>query len=285
MADSVSGVPLLIRLRLHVQILAAFAFNALYLYDLRGICIPALNCWACPVASFACPMGALQNSMPELRVMILAPIYILGSIIVACAVLGRSMCGWLCPFGLVQDLVARARRRQAMLPRWTGYLKYLFLIVLGLILPFITYQPVFCKFCPQGALQGGIFQPLVDPSLRDFIGVFWHVKLSILAAFLVASIFIRRPFCRAFCALGAIFSLFGRLGLVGARFEPDRCVDCMLCVEVCPAGIDPRTELNGMNCVGCMECARCPFGAIDAGAVGGCRGCRRGAAADEVESI
>lgn len=271
---------LFLRMRLRVQILAAFAFNALFIYDLRGICIPALNCWACPIASFACPMGALQNSMPALRATILAPIYILGSIVLACAIMGRSMCGWLCPFGLVQDLMGRIRTHQARMPHWMGYLKYVILISMGLVLPFLTFEPVFCKFCPQGALQGGIFQPLVDPSLREWIGTFWFIKLGILAAFLVGSVFLRRPFCHSFCALGAIFSLFTRAGLLKIRYYRDKCTDCMWCVRACPAGIDPRTDLNGMNCVGCMECAKCPFAAIETGTAIGCGSCARSRTGD-----
>ena len=281
MADPKRPPSVFLRMRLRVQIMAAVAFNLLFIYDLRGICIPALNCWACPIASFACPMGALQNAMPAMRATVLAPIYVLGSIFVACAIMGRSMCGWLCPFGLVQDLLARIRRHQARMPRWTGYLKYVILIVMGLILPYLTLEPVFCKFCPQGALQGGIPQPIIEPMLRPLMGTMWYIKMGILVAFLVGAIFIRRPFCHSFCALGAIFSLFNRMGIAQIRFRRDKCVDCLWCVRACPAGIDPRTDLNGMNCVGCMECAKCPFDAIDARTAFSCGGCARPALESE----
>ncbi len=262
MAEPENRPPLFLRLRLPIQILATFAVNALFLYDLRGICVPVLNCWACPYASFACPMGALQNSMPSLRATVLAPIYILGSLLAISAILGRSMCGWLCPFGLVQDLLGRLRRRQWRMPRWMGYLKYVMLVVAGLILPYLTFTPWFCEFCPQGALQGGILQPILNPSLRAMIGTLYYVKMGILAAFLVGSVFIRRPFCHSFCALGAIFSLLNRVSLVRMEYDREKCTDCMWCVKACPAGIDPRTDLNGNACVSCMECAKCPFDAI-----------------------
>ncbi len=275
--------PLYLRVRLPVQILALIAWNALFLFDLRAVTAPALNCWASPTASFACPMGALQNSMPALRATVLAPIYILGSIFLFCAIMGRSMCGWLCPFGLVQDLFGGIRRRPWRLPRWTGYFKYLVLISLGLVIPYLTFEPMFCKLCPQGALQGGIFQPLLDPELRQFIGTLYYVKLGILAAFILGSVFIRRPFCHSFCALGAIFSLFGRIGFIRIRYHREKCVDCLWCVRACPAGIDPRTDLQGMNCVSCMECAKCPFDAIKVGIAPACKRCAEDETAGEVE--
>jgi len=262
MADGGRRPPLYLRVRIWVQFAAAFLANALFLYDLRFVCIPVLNCWACPVASFACPMGALQFGVAAMRGALLLPFYVLGSLLAVSAILGRSMCGFLCPFGLVQDLMGKLRKHKVRMPRATGYLKYVILIVLGIILPYLTFRRWFCEFCPMGALQGGIFQPIVDPDLRAWIGGWWYLKIGILAAFLVASIFIRRPFCHSFCALGAIFSLCNRVSLIRMHYVREECTDCMWCVNACPAGIDPRTDLEGMNCIKCMECAKCPFDAI-----------------------
>ena len=282
MADGSSRPPLYLRVRLWVQFVAALLVNASFVYQAKGVCVPVLNCWSCPVASFACPMGALQSGVSAMRGALLLPFYALGSILAVSAVIGRSMCGFLCPFGLVQDLLGKLRKRQARMPRWMGYLKYVILIVLGIVLPYLTFEPVFCEFCPQGALQGGILQPILDPPLREWIGGMWYTKMGILAAFLVGSIFIRRPFCHSFCALGAVFSLCSRLSLVRMHFDRDRCIDCMWCVKTCPAGIDPRTDLEGMNCVACMECAKCPFDAIHVTtALSSCAACRGGSAEDE----
>jgi len=283
MAEAGRRAPLYLRIRLRVQFAAAFLVNALFLYDLRGICVPVLNCWACPVASFACPMGAFQHGVAAMRGALLLPFYVLGSILAVSALFGRSMCGFLCPFGLLQDLLGRIRRRRARMPRVMGYLKYVILIVLGIILPYLTFEPWFCKFCPQGALQGGIFQPIVDPILRQWIGGWWFLKIGILAAFIVGSIFIRRPFCHSFCALGALFSLCNRVSLIRMHYIREKCTDCMWCVKACPAGIDPRTDLEGMSCVKCMECAKCPFDAIHVTtALSACSACDRVAAEDDM---
>lgn len=273
MADGRSRPPFYLRIRLWVQFAAAFLVNALFLYDLRFICVPVLNCWACPVGAFACPMGALQSGASAMRGALLLPFYALGSILAFSAVMGRSMCGFLCPFGLVQDLMGKLRKRAASMPRAMGYLKYVLLIVLGIVLPYFTFVPWFCEFCPQGALEGGIFQPLLDPELRPLIGGWWYLKIGILVAFLVASIFVRRPFCHSFCALGALFSLCNRVSLLRMRYVEEDCTDCMWCVQNCPAGIDPRTDLEGMNCIKCLECAKCPFGAIQVTNAFSCSSC------------
>lgn len=260
--DERRGAPGWLRLRRYVQVAAALIANARFLLDLRGVCFPGLNCWACPTAGFACPMGALQHGMAMLRVAVVVPLYVLGTILALSALMGRSMCGWLCPFGLVQDLLGRIRRSHWRLPRWTGYLKYVVLVVLGLVIPYLTLQLWFCKVCPQGALQGGILQPLVQPKLQAQIGTLWAIKIAILVVVLVASVLVRRPFCATACPLGALFSLGSRVSLVRLEYDRDACTDCMWCVRACPAGIDPRVDLNSNMCVSCMECAKCPFDAI-----------------------
>ena len=282
MADGRRRPPLHLRIRRFVQFIAAFGVNALFLYDLRFICVPVLNCWACPVASFACPMGAFQSGVAAMRGALLLPFYVLGTILAVSAIIGRSMCGFLCPFGLLQDLLGRIRKHTASMPRAMGYLKYVFLIVLGIILPYLTFTPWFCEFCPQGALQGGIFQPLLHADLREWIGTWWFVKIGVLAAFVIASVFVRRPFCHSFCALGALFSLCNRVSLLRMHYIREECTDCMWCVRACPAGIDPRTDLEGMNCIKCMECAKCPFGAIHVTSAVRCSACDAIAAKDDM---
>jgi len=131
-----------------------------------------------------------------------------------------------------------------------------------LVVPYLTGVPWFCKLCPQGALQGGWLQPIFDAEVRAGIGSFWWIKQAILLGFLVLMVFVKRPFCGTVCPLGAIFSLFQRYSLWRIDFDPEKCVNCMWCVRNCPAGIDPRKELNGHACIGCLECAKCPYGAI-----------------------
>ncbi len=256
--------PWYLRFRHLIQLLSALVINSSFLVGLsaRGVCVPVLNCWACPGAAFACPLGALQDAIADARIVFALPLYILGLMLTFSALFGRMMCGWLCPFGLVQELLGKLNRHPRTLPRWMGYLKYAVLVGLVLIVPYMTGIPWFCRLCPQGALEGGIFQPLLHPELRPLIGSWWYTKIAILVGVMLAAVFYRRPFCHSICPLGAFFSLFNRFSLIRLRFDPEKCTDCGWCVQHCPQGLDPRREVDNYLCVGCLECAKCPFGAI-----------------------
>ena len=264
-----------------IQALSTVALNLGFIRALDplksagGFCCPVLNCWACPGALTSCPIGALQHSAAEARLLIAAgqgwltalPFYLVGTLFVFSVTLGRFMCGWLCPFGWLQDLLGRLGRHKLRLPTWTGYLRYVFLVGLVLIVPYYTSVQWFSRLCPQGALQGGLLQPLLHPELRHGIGLLWYAKEAMLVGWLVAFVFMRRPFCRLMCPLGAIFSLFYGVSMLQLRIDPSKCVDCGRCEKLCPAGLDPRRHLSSHLCVTCLECQSCPRGAITATAV------------------
>lgn len=250
--------------------LVSFVFaNSYFLSPFKGFCNPVLNCWACPSANFACPIGALQNSSSSARLGLLGgktwwqvlPLYVLGTLLFFGAIFGRMTCGWLCPFGWFQELIGRQGKRWR-LPRFMWYFKYVVLAGLVFIIPFFTGESWFSKLCPMGAIEGGIPQPLLDHSLRPEIGMMWWIKMAILAATIVAAYLWRRPFCGAVCPLGAIFALTHRFSAWRIDYNPHKCIDCMYCVKVCPQGLDPRRDLNGHACIGCLECQKCPYQAI-----------------------
>lgn len=255
--------------RFWVQLATAVLANSWFLSRFKGLCYPGLNCWACPTANFACPIGALQNAAAGSRLALaggaglwaVIPLYTLGTLLLIGALFGRMVCGWLCPFGWVQELIGRTRRKLSV-PRPLTYLRYGVLISLVFIIPYLTGEAWFSKLCPMGALQGSIPQPLLYPELRSQIGTFWVLKLVILAVTLIAAYFVRRPFCGAICPLGAIYSLFHRVSAWRLDFDRDQCVDCLQCVRQCPQGLDPRRDLNSHACIGCLECRKCPYGAI-----------------------
>jgi ferredoxin-type protein NapH len=258
--------------RFWVQLAATLVANNGLLRATKGLCWPGLNCWACPSAAFACPLGALQNSFAAWRWRVAAgglaaalltlPWYVLGTLLVVGGLLGRMACGWVCPFGWFQELLARLGRPRLRLPRWLGYPRYLVLLALILLIPYYTGQPWFCKLCPQGYLEAGLPQPLLRPALRAGLGWLWYTKLAIFLAFAGAALFIRRPFCALACPLGALYGLMQRHSLWRTLYLPDKCTHCLWCVRACPQGIDPRRDLDSHLCIGCLECRQCPFGAI-----------------------
>ncbi|MCD6097683.1 4Fe-4S binding protein [bacterium] len=221
----------------------------------KGACIPVLNCYSCPLAYTSCPIGALQHFMA-----IKSPPYLLlGTLFPIGVAVGRATCGWICPFGFLQDLLYKIKTPKIGLPGWTGYLKYLSLVLLVLVIPYLTTEPWFCKLCPQGMIEGGIPQVLLFPEIRHLVGWLYSVKGVILATFLILFILIKRPFCRMVCPLGAIFSFFNKISLLQITVDPEGCTKCGICRAVCPMDISIYEDPSSLECIRCMECVRvCP---------------------------
>ena len=87
--------------------LKGFGEAAIYQGKTKGVCVPGLNCYSCPGAIAACPLGTLQNALSSAPVRF--PFYILGFLILSGLFLGRMICGFLCPFGLIQELLYGAK--------------------------------------------------------------------------------------------------------------------------------------------------------------------------------
>ena len=123
----------------------------------KGVCVPGLNCYSCPGAVGACPMGALQSFLGARPFRI--PYYVVGLLVFFGALLGRAVCGFLCPIGWLQellDLVPTRKRNRFRLDRPLRKLKYLVLAA-SVILPFfVARTPFFCKYvCPSGTAAVG----------------------------------------------------------------------------------------------------------------------------------
>lgn len=231
--------------------------------SLKGIPCPGFNCYACPGAIFACPIGSLQHFAAIGQF----PFYVLGVLSLIGLAVGRLACGWTCPFGWLQDtlfgLRKRLRRREWQLTNRYGWLPYAFLVVLVIIVPYITHEPWFSKLCPQGGLEAGIPLVLFDAQIRSQVGWLFAVKMAILATFLVWMVHTGRPFCRFVCPLGAIWSPFNRVSTLHIAYDSSSCTDCGACDRACPMSIAVRQELGCRRCIRCMECVRvCPSAAL-----------------------
>ena len=233
----------------------------------KVVCAPGLNCYSCPAAAGACPIGSLQSALTPQKPSF--PFYVLGFLLLFGVLFGRWICGWLCPFGLVQDLVYKVpfpkKIRTFRGDRALRYLKYAVLLILVIALPlFDTLVPYFCKYlCPSGTLFGAIPLMITNSMLRSQIGFLFWWKVGVLIVLLLLSLLIARPFCRYLCPLGAIYGLFNRFALVHLDGQADSCVGCGKCETVCPMGVDPRKQFDSAECIRCGRCARaCPTGAL-----------------------
>ena len=194
--------------------LKGFGEAAIYQGKTKGVCVPGLNCYSCPGAIAACPLGTLQNALSSAPVRF--PFYILGFLILSGLFLGRMICGFLCPFGLIQELLYKIpvpKYRKNRITRILSWLKYgilaLFVIYIPLYFAFRNGFPLpsFCKYiCPAGTLEGGLTLVLGNPSLRAAAGVLFDWKVLVLLLFLVSTCFVYRSVCRFFCPLGAVYS-------------------------------------------------------------------------------
>lgn len=279
-----------------IQVYAALLYNAhlkgfiegeIYTGPLKNVCVPGFNCYSCPGAIGACPLGALQNALASSGNR--APYYVLGILLLFGLTLGRMICGWLCPLGLIQELLHKLPTPKLPKSRFTralSWLKYVILAIFVIIIPLhysaqLLPVPAFCKYiCPAGTFEGaiGLLSNPVNAPKFSLLGILFTRKFIILILIAQASVFVYRAFCRFICPLGAIYGLFSRLSLLGVKVSPSQCTHCGRCVAQCPMDIK---RVGDHECIHCGACvAVCPEKAISwKGAKGLSRGGEAQAAA------
>jgi len=254
---------------------AGFLQGKLYGGSLKSVCVPGLNCYSCPGALGACPLGSLQATLADRNYKFAA--YVTGFFLLFGAVFGRFICGFLCPFGLIQDLIHRIplpkgwkKRKKLPFDSCLRWVKYVFLAVFCVLLPLIVVdvvgqgKPWFCAYvCPSGTFLGGIPLVAANAGLRAVLGWLWRWKLGLLLGILVLSVFVYRPFCRYLCPLGAVYGWFNPIAFLRYRTETEKCVQCGGCQAACPMDLDPSKTPNHTECIRCGRCLdACPTDAL-----------------------
>lgn len=255
--------------------LIGFARGKIYQGKIKNICVPGMNCYSCPGAVAACPIGALQATIGSYEYKF--AFYVAGFMILVGTFMGRFVCGWLCPFGLIQDLLNKIPLPSKLKictfkgDRQLRWLKYGILLVFVILLPlYITDMigqgyPWFCKLiCPVGTLEGGIPLVLLNDAMRATVGWLYTWKNVILIVTILVSILIYRPFCKYICPLGAIYSLFNPVSILRYHVDSEKCVNCGACAKACKMGCDPVKNANSLECIRCGKCKNvCPTHAIE----------------------
>jgi len=269
------------------QVIAALGFNldliSLFRAEVsqvktKGICIPALNCYSCPAAIGACPIGSLQNALNSLIHNLNAGqkklgLYVLGSLGLMGTIGGRLPCGWLCPFGLLQELIYKLPVRKFQIPKFLTYLRYLVLIILVITLPLIVVdalgmgEPWFCKWvCPAGTLEAGVLLALLNHGIRSQLGFLFGWKIAVLAVFLIWMSVSSRPFCRTTCPLGTILGFFNQISAFRIQVDNEACIVCDACQKACPVNIRIYKDPDSSQCIRCLKCeAVCPTSCVSHG--------------------
>lgn len=232
----------------------------------KKMCLPGFNCYSCPGAIGACPLGSLQNALTHADYKWTA--YVYGIIALFGISLGRMICGFFCPVGLCQELLYKIpspKVKKSWLTRIFSYFKYVILAVTVVILPMMymdgTPVPSFCKYiCPTGIFEGAFGLIPNRPDFYDSLQIIFTWKFLLLIVFIVLSIVFFRFFCRFICPLGAIYGFFCKVALLGVKVDKKKCTDCGMCIAVCK--MDTK-RVGDHECIQCGECISvCPTKAI-----------------------
>ena len=257
--------------RKYIQVISALLYNAnfkgfaegrIYQGKIKNVCVPGLNCYSCPGAVGACPLGSFQNAIYSSGKTI--PFYIVGTLLLLGVIFGRVICGFLCPFGLIQELIYKIpspKIKKNKITKALSKLKYVILAVFVFLLSAIKKYPAFCKYiCPAGTIEGGIPLALGNPSIAAMLGTLFTWKSIVLCIIVIGAVFIYRDFCRFICPLGAIYSFFNKIAFMGVCVDETKCDNCGRCIRECKMDI---SHVGDMECIQCGECkAKCHKNAI-----------------------
>lgn len=241
--------------------------------------IPGLHCYSCPSSVLACPVGSMQSVLSSEgflgglstgRPDALIILGIVGFLLALGFLAGRFACGWLCPFGLLQDLLHRIPSPKFGIPASWRDAKYAVLLIFVILLPLTLRtvpgaggDPWFCKaVCPAGTLTAGIPLVLHDGGETFLTGFLFTWKTAVMVLVLLWVVTTKRAFCRVICPLGAFWGLAGRVSVFRMRVDSS-CIQCGRCRDVCPVDIAIYREPGSAECIRCGKCIDvCPVGAI-----------------------
>ena len=252
--------------------ITGFVKGTIYQGPLKNFCVPGMNCYSCPGALGACPIGAMQSLFDARRRKF--AFSVVGYLAALGLLVGRFICGWLCLFGLIQELLYKIPLPKLKVPkkldRFLRYLKYAVLLILVFLLPFFwrselgVGEPFFCKYlCPVGTLEGGVPLVLLQEQLKSAAGFLFRWKFALMALVLLSSVYIHRPFCKYLCPLGAFYALFQKVSVLLLKLDKEKCVSCGKCEKICPMDVAVTRDPNSAECIRCGACIRaCPAGAL-----------------------
>jgi polyferredoxin len=253
----------------------------------------ALPCFACPYVAGCgghCYLMALQGHIwgvgmaasDMLTAMGLEALLYLGLFILLAALLGKAWCGWICPFGTVQDWLTFLRRRlgvrESQLPWLTrDRLKPIKYLLLGylLVIPLLIahaglhkdFGLPFCQICPAKPLMplfAGTARHLALDFTNTITLVFSILSVTIAAGMLVGMFFKERFFC-IFCPMLVLIHFLRAISPLRLEKDVDGCTGCGNCQRMCPMDIRDvheekiQADVRSEDCLLCLTCTEaCP---------------------------
>ena len=252
-------------------LLKNFFTGTIYQGNAKRVCTPGLNCYSCPAAITSCPMGAMQLFLAGAKHNV--GLFVVGFLLTIGVIFGRFICGYLCPMGLLQDLIYKIPTLKLKLKlRFLRYGKYVVLALFVIVLPLLVLNefsglgaPWFCKYiCPVGTIFAATPILVFNEGLRSIAGGLFIWKAALAAAIIIVSVIVYRFFCRVICPLGAVYALFNKIALVKMKCDNSRCNSCGVCARTCNICLTPSIQPNSPECVRCGDCVKkCHNGALE----------------------
>ncbi len=222
-----------------------------------------------------CPMGGLETLYRYITTggkfvshVHLSNVVLLVATLVVALLVRNAFCGWLCPFGFIQDMISSfsilVQKRVKPIRKAVKMLKTkgARLAVLDRYLRFLKYGVLAWSVLGAAAYGFMVFRD-VDPwaALWNLLELSLTAGTVILAIVLIASLFVERPWCRYACPLGAATGLVGKLSPFYLKREAAACTSCGICTKACPVGlpVHTATTIKHADCMSCLECVgECP---------------------------
>jgi len=255
--------------RFFVQLCASVLYNANFFVKtpqaLKEVCVPGYNCRFCVGAVGGCPVATLAKFFGSGFKAI--PFYVIATFLLICLMLGRIICGWLCPMGLIQDLLYKIPTPKLAKSLWTkrlSYLKYLVFFVLVIAVPmymFAVYGKGAHIICHQFCV---VTLPAAVAGLTKSNFYLLNSTRVVLGILVFGSaIFAYRSFCRFLCPLGAWYSLFSKISVYAIKVDEKKCIGCNACTRTCLLDCE---KVGDRECIACGKCIKkCPCKAISYG--------------------
>jgi ferredoxin-type protein NapH len=279
-----------------IQLLSFIFFSSIiFNLGVLPLLFPVLWTWGLRLTSVGDALTAIQLMLAGWNGVIVFPWIAVAAFIITSVLIGKAMCGWVCPFGFIQDVIGVFRRKQSDLSLRTHqtmvYVKYFVLgITLFLVLsfsasemmgissefqsafgvvafaPFTALSPSETLFAALPRYMENFYVSMASGSSVDVLGsiatlppLFW-VQFAIMVFVLGFAAFVPRSWCRYFCPHGAIMAAMNRFSFIGLRREPHKCekVGCGRCVQVCPMRV-PILDLpwEKFSHPECIYCMKC----------------------------